>query len=95
MGEIIQAQQIKQQSTAIPIAQAGRREFYSDWALSALMGYAQVYTEYGIPNIWGKFQISKECADNRQELLAGIMYWAKKNDTEIDITVLFINLEIE
>ena len=42
------------------------------------MGYAQVYTEAGTPKIWEKNQMSKECADNRQELLAGMMYWAKK-----------------
>ena len=56
MGAMLQAQQIQQQPTATPIAQAGRREFYSDWALAALMGYAQVYTEAGIPNIWGNFK---------------------------------------
>ena len=76
---MIKAQQRQQQPTATPIAQAGRREFYSDWALAALMGYAQVYTEVGIPKIWGKFQISKKRADNCQELLAGMMYWAKTN----------------
>ena len=43
----------------------------------------------------GNFQISKECADNRQELLAGMMYWANKNGIEIDTAVLFVNLEIE
>ena len=43
----------------------------------------------------GKFQISEECADNRQELLAGMTYWAKTNGIEIDTAVLFVNLEIE
>ena len=66
MGEMLQEQQIQQQPTTTPIAQVGRREVYIDWALAALMGYAQVYTEAGIPKIWGNFQISKECADNRQ-----------------------------
>ena len=66
MGAMIQAQKNQQQPTSTPIAQAGRREFYSDWALAALMGYYQVYTEAGIPNIWGEFQMSKECSDNRQ-----------------------------
>ena len=79
MGEMLQAQQSQQQPTATPITKAGCREFYSDWALAALMGYAQVYTEAGIPKIWGKFQMSKEYADNHQELLAGMMYLAKKN----------------
>ena len=60
-----------------------------------MMVYAQVYTESGIPKNWGKFKISKECADNRQELLAGMMYWAKKNGIEIDTAVLFFKLEIE
>ena len=56
------------------------------------MGYAQVYTESGIPNIWGKFQMSKECADNRQELLIGMMYWAKENGINIYTAVFFVNL---
>ena len=59
MGEMIKAQQSHQQPTATPITQAGRRKLYSDWALTALMGYAQVYTEAGMPEIWGKFQMSK------------------------------------
>ena len=66
MGGIIRAQQSQHQPTATHISQAGRMEFYSHWALAALMVYAQVYTEAGIPRIWGKFQMSKECADNRQ-----------------------------
>ena len=66
MGAMLQAQQIQQQPTTTPIAQAGRREFYSDLSLAALMGYAQVYTESGIPKIWGNFQISMECSDNCQ-----------------------------
>ena len=53
MGAILQAQQIQQQPTATPSSQAGRRESYSDWALAAIMGYYQVYTEAGIPIIWG------------------------------------------
>ena len=59
------------------------------------MGYAQVYTETGIPRIWEKFQMSKECADNSQELLSGMMYWAKKNGIDIDTAMLFVKLEIE
>ena len=43
-GSMLQAQQIQHQPTATPIVQAGRREFYRNWALAALMGYAQVYT---------------------------------------------------
>ena len=39
--------------------------------------------------------MSKGCAYNHQELLAGMTYWAKKNGTEIDTAVLFVNLEIE
>ena len=39
--------------------------------------------------------MSKECADNRQELLAGIMYWAKTNGIEIDTDVFFVKLVIE
>ena len=92
---MLQAQHIQQKPTATPSAQAGRREFYSDWALSALMGYAQVYTESGIPIIWGKFQMSKEYADKRQELLAGMMYWAKTNGIGIYTAVFFVNLAIE
>ena len=39
--------------------------------------------------------MSKECADNRQELLAGMMYWSKKNGIGIDIAVFFVKLAIE
>ena len=59
MGEMLQSQQIQQKPTATPIAQAGRREFYSDWELAALMGYSQVYTEADIPKIWGNFKFSR------------------------------------
>ena len=65
MGGIIQAKQSQHQTTSTPSAQARSREFYSDWALEVLMGYAQVYTETGIPRIWENFQMSKECAYNR------------------------------
>ena len=92
---MLQVQQIQQKPTATPSAQAGRREFYGDWALAALMGYDQVYTESGILIIWCKFQMSKECADNRQELLAGMMYWANTNGIEIDTAVFFVKLAIE
>ena len=56
MGEMLQAQQIQQKLTSTPSAQAGHREFYSDWALAALMGYAQVYTETVTLRIWGNFK---------------------------------------
>ena len=54
----------------------------------------------GLHRIWypkhlGKFQMSKECADNRQELLSGMMYWAKTNVTKIDTAVFFVKLAIE
>ena len=39
--------------------------------------------------------MSKECADNRQELLIGMMYWADTNGIKIDTAVLFVKLEIE
>ena len=39
--------------------------------------------------------MSKECADNCQELLAGMMYWANTNGIKIDTAVFFIKLEIE
>ena len=39
--------------------------------------------------------MSKKCADNCQEILAGIMYWDKKNGIEIDTAVFFVNLAIE
>ena len=39
--------------------------------------------------------MSKKCSDNPQELLAGIMYWAKTNGIEIDTAVFFVNMEIE
>ena len=73
MGTMLQEQPIQQQPTATRIVQSERREFYSNSTLAALMGYAQVYTETGIPRILRNFQMSKECADKRQELLAGIV----------------------
>ena len=39
--------------------------------------------------------MSKECAGNRQELLAGMMYWANTNGIEIDTAVFFVKLSIE
>ena len=66
MGAMIQEQQIQQQPTDTPSAKVVLREFYSHWAPAALMGYSQVVTETGIPRIWRKLQISKECAENRQ-----------------------------
>ena len=59
MGGILQEQQSQQQPTATSSSQAGHRDVYSDWEIASLMGYSQVYTESGIPRIWGKFQISK------------------------------------
>ena len=56
------------------------------------MGYAQVYTEAGIRKIWGTFQMSKEYSDNRQESLADMMYWAKKNGIKIYAAVFFVKL---
>ena len=56
MGEMLQAKQIQQKPNATNNAQVGRREFYIDWALTVLMGHAQVYTEICIPRIWGKFK---------------------------------------
>ena len=39
--------------------------------------------------------MSKECSDNQQEILAGMMYWAKTNGIEIDTAVFFVKLGIE
>ena len=39
--------------------------------------------------------MSKECANNLQELLAVMMYWANTNGTKIDTAVSFVKLEIE
>ena len=39
--------------------------------------------------------MSKECADNPQELLAGMMYWAKTNGIEIDTSLFFVKLATE
>ena len=59
IGDMLQAQHIQNQTTAAPIAHVGHRKFYIDWALTALMEYAQVYTDSGIPIICGKFQMFK------------------------------------
>ena len=39
--------------------------------------------------------MSKECADNRQGIFAGMMYWDKTNGTKMDTSVLFVKLAIE
>ena len=39
--------------------------------------------------------MSKECSDNRQELLVGLVYWAKTNGIENDTAVFFAKLETE
>ena len=39
--------------------------------------------------------MSKECADNHQEIIAGMTYWDKKNGIEIDTAVLFVNISID
>ena len=39
--------------------------------------------------------MSKKCAENHQELLAGMMYWANTNGIEIDTAVFFVKTEIE
>ena len=56
---MLQAQQSQQKPTATLSAQARRMGLYSDWVLAALMGYAQVYTETGIPIIWGNFKFPR------------------------------------
>ena len=38
--------------------------------------------------------MSKECADNRLELLAGMVYWAKTNGIEIDKALFFAKTAI-
>ena len=95
MGAMIQAQQRQNQHTDTISAQAGRREFYRDWALASMMGYAQVYTETGTQIMWGIFKMYKEFSYNWQELLARMMYWAKKNGIEIDTSVFFVKLAID
>ena len=37
----------------------------------------------------------KECADNHQELLSDMMYWAKTNGIKIDTSVFFVKMAIE
>ena len=59
IGEMLQAKQSQQKPTATPGVQAVFRGFYKCWSLAALLGYAQVYTESGIPIIWGKFKMPK------------------------------------
>ena len=95
IGDMIQAQQSQQKADATPSAHAGRKGLYSEWALVSLMGYDQVYTEIGMPIIWGRFQIYKEYSDNRQELMTGMTYWAKKNGINIDTLVLFVNIYVD
>ena len=37
----------------------------------------------------------KEFADNHQELLAGMIYWANTNGIKIDAAIFFVKLVIE
>ena len=61
---MIQEKNSQHQPAATPSAQEGLRELYSEWAITALMGYAQVYKESTILIIWGKIQMAKECCEN-------------------------------
>ena len=54
-----------------------------------------LHRDWNPKKFWGKFQMSKECSDNCQELMVGMIYWENKNGIEIDIAVFFINLEIQ
>ena len=38
--------------------------------------------------------MSKKFADNCQELMAGMVYWAKTNGIDIDTAVLFVKLAV-
>ena len=38
--------------------------------------------------------MSNECSDNRHEILACMMYWAKTNGIEIDTAVLFVKMVV-
>ena len=60
-----------------------------------LTGYSQIYTESQIPRIWGNLQMSKECNDNRQDLMEGITYWAKKTGIDIDTAVFLVKISME
>ena len=95
-GSAVQVHQGQQQQAAATAnANVGRRDVYNDWALSALMGYSNVPTERGIPRVWGKFQMSKDWSDNRQEIMEGMKQWARDNGIEIDTSVFFVKLAIE
>jgi len=95
-GAAVQVHQGQQQQAAATAnANVGRRDVYNDWALSALMGYSNVPTERGIPRVWGKFQMSKDWSDNRQEIMEGMKQWARDNGIEIDTSVFFVKLAIE
>ena len=39
--------------------------------------------------------MSKECAYNHQELLAGMIYWTKTNGIKIDTAVFFVKIANE
>ena len=75
--------------------QTGRRENYNDYALAALMGYANKLNTSDIPRTWGKFNQSKYLADDRQELNKGMDCWAIMKRITIDKDILFINLTVD
>ena len=94
MGKMLQAQQIQQQPAATPLhkrAQVILQRLGTEITDGICSGLHRSWH----PKNLGEFQIFKECADNRQELLSGMMYCAKTNGIKIDTSVLFIKLEIE
>ena len=84
--------QQQQQPGSTNSVHTGRRDNYNTYALAALMGYANVFNTSGIPMIWGKFQKSKDLADNRQELKKGMECWSRMKRITIEKAILFLKL---
>ena len=65
------------------------RDNYNKYVLAALIGYANVVKNSDISGIWGKFQQSKELADNRQELKKGVECWSRKKRITVEKFIFF------
>ena len=59
------------------------------------MGYSNLLNTSDIPRIWGKFQQSKELANNRPELKKGMECWERMKLITIEKAIIFIKLTVE
>ena len=71
------------------------RDNYNEYALAALMDYANVFNTSDISRIRGKLQQSKKLTDNRQEVKKGMECWARMKQITIEKAIFFLELALE